>query len=96
MVSPSIIATINNNDKTLPRSVYSLDWENKPNLFIGADTAKDDGIYSANFMDFVGDGVYKVTLQIENEGQAKKVKFPLAISGVMPPNWSMILSFYLL
>ena len=42
-------------------------------------------------MDFVGDGVYKVTLQVKNEvmGQAKKVTFPQAISGVMSPNWSM-------
>ncbi|XP_071810549.1 calcium-activated chloride channel regulator 1-like [Asterias amurensis] len=56
----------------------------------GADTTRDDGIYSANFMDFVGDGVYKVTLQVKNEvmGQAKKVTFPQAISGVMSPNWN--------
>ena len=56
----------------------------------GADTEKDDGIYSAYFMGFTGDGVYKVTLEVENQavGQAKKITFPYALSGVMPQNWS--------
>ncbi|XP_038053988.1 calcium-activated chloride channel regulator 1-like [Patiria miniata] len=59
-------------------------------LGTGADTERDDGIYSAYFMGFTGDGVYQVTLEVENEavGQAKKITFPQTLGGVMPPNWN--------
>ncbi|XP_022110071.1 epithelial chloride channel protein-like [Acanthaster planci] len=59
-------------------------------LGTGADTEKDDGIYSAYFISFTGDGIYKVTFEVENKavGQAKKITFPQTLGGVMPQNWN--------
>ena len=56
----------------------------------GADNSKDDGVYSAYFIGFAGEGTYRVTLEVENValGQAKRVTFPhQAPSGLMPYDW---------
>ena len=49
----------------LPRTCYILDLS-----FTGADVNANDGVYTAYFVDYSGDGAYSVEVMAKSDGNA--------------------------